>query len=108
MSKTRTKQILELLVKGNKTFAEIQKELQIDEIELRSVIGYLRQRNYIESVPMTYGLSFDGFQRLKHKPKTSPEKLAQKRARSERVRMAESLRARGVITNVFNLGGFTQ
>lgn len=108
MTKTRTKQILELLVKGNKTFAELQKELQIDELELRSMIAYMQRRKYIESVPMTYGLSFDGFQRLKHKPKSDPDYLAKKRARSERMRMGESLRAKGIVTNVFNLGGFTQ
>jgi predicted transcriptional regulator len=102
---TKTKQILGLLAKGNMTFAELQKELKLDDAELRGVIGYLRQRNYIESIPMTYVLAFDGFKRLKHKPKSSPEELARNKAKNEkRARMADGLRARGIATSVFQLG----
>ena len=105
MTNSKTKQFLELLVKRNLTSTEIKKELELDDAQFRSLICYMQKRGYIESAPVTYALSYEGFQRLKHKPKGTPEELARGRARRKREKMAESFRAKGFITNVFQLGG---
>ena len=104
---TTTKQVLELLSKGNLTYAEIRQTLSLEDAYLRSVIGYLQRKGYIESAPITYALSFDGFQRLKHKPKSTARELAKERARRERMKTSSRLRSKGVVNSVFNQGAMT-
>ena len=108
MNKTLTKQVLELLAKGNLTSAELQKELDLDYTQFRSLISYLQTRRYIESAPITYGLSAKGSQHLVHKPKGTPDELAKARARRKKEKQAKSSRPFRMVSSVFNLAGGMQ
>ena len=104
MNKTLTKQVLELLAGRKLTSAEIQKELGIDYTQFRSLMAHLQARRYVESAPVTYGLSAKGSQHLVHTPKGTPEELAKARARREKVAEAKRSRPSRMVSSVFNLG----
>lgn len=108
MSKTLTKKVLELLAKGNLTAAELQKELDIDYTQFRSLMSHLQTSRYIESAPVTYALSEKGSQRLVHTPKGSPEYRAKARARAAKVAEAKRSRPSRMVSSVFNLAGGMQ
>lgn len=88
---TKTKQVLARLSEGPRTFKDIWEGLEMDETEMRRIIGYLQKRGYIETVPLTYQLTGDGMKRHKFKPKTSPEKIAKSHKRNQAIRAKEKL-----------------
>lgn len=104
MNKTLTKQVLELLAKGKLTSAEIQKELDLDYSQFRSLMTHLQTRRYIESSPVTYRLSEKGSERLVHTPKGTPDQLAKARARRAELAEAKRSRPTRMVSSVFNLG----
>lgn len=88
---TKTKQVLARLSEGPKTFKDIVDGLEMDETEMRRMIGYLQKRGYIETVPLTYQLTNDGMKRHKFTPKSSPKKIAQVHKRNQAIRAKEQL-----------------
>lgn len=86
---TKTKQVLARLSEGPKTFKDIVEGLEMDETEMRRMIGYLQKKGYIETVPLTYRLTNEGVERHKFKPKSSPEKIARSHRRNQAIRAKE-------------------
>jgi len=93
---TKTKQVLARLSEGPKTFKDIIDGLEMDETEMRRLIGYLQKRGYIETVPMTYRLTKAGDKRHEFKPKSSPKKIAQVHKRNQAIRAMEKMDLSGV------------
>lgn len=108
MNKTLTKKVLELLAERNLTAAELQEELDIDYTQFRSLMSHLQTSRYIESAPVTYGLSEKGSQRLVHTPKGTPDELAKARARRAELAEAKRSRPSKMVSSVFNLAGGMQ
>jgi len=107
---TKTKQVLASLSEGPKTFKDIIDGLDLDETEMRRMIGYLQKRGYIETVPLTYQLTTAGEKRHKFKPKTPARKIAQSHQRNQAMRSKERMDLASVATrqpnSVFALAQF--
>ena len=88
---TKTKQVLARLSEGPKTFKDITDGLEMDENDMRRLIGYLQKRGYIETVPLAYQLTSAGEKRHKFKPKTPAKKIAQSHKRNQAIRARERM-----------------
>jgi DNA-binding IclR family transcriptional regulator len=107
---TKTKTVLARLAEGPKTFKDIVDGLDMDETDMRRLIGYLQKRGYIETVPLTYQLTSAGEKRHAFKPKSSPQKIARVHARNQAIRARERMDIASVShrqpNSVFALGQF--
>jgi len=100
---TKAKRALAVLSSGNKTVQQLKEELGIDGAEYRALVEYLQMRGYIETIPLSYQLTSDGWKRHEFKPKSSPAKIAQVHKRNQAVR-AKAKQASQIPNSVFQLG----
>lgn len=72
---TKTKQALAWIAQG-KPYKQMAADLGLTQKELSMLMTNLRNRGYIEIVPVTYRLTEKGKERNEFVPKTPPEILA--------------------------------
>jgi len=106
---TRTKEILKLLADGEPwTFKSLAEHFGIPEHRVRSSISALKIEGLIETVPLSYVITADGIKRANWIAKSSQKRIERasvnRRARNARLKIAETLRANGFVTDVFQLG----